>query len=90
MPDTKAIPARGDHVRLDVDPREVGLPPATVQQGSRLVVEAARITERGYTLEVRPWGKSTSFHLTTEHVIPEQQELSFRSHGLARALSPRP
>ena len=90
MPDTKTIPTRGDHVRLDVDPREVGLPPATVQEGSRLVVEAARITERGYTLEVRPWGKGTTFQLTTAHVIPAQQNLSFRCHGLERALSPRP
>lgn len=77
MSDTQTIPARGDHVRLDVDPREVGIPPATVQEGSRLVVEAAMITERGYTLEVRPCGKDTTFQLTTAHVIPTQQNTGY-------------
>lgn len=70
MPDTQTIPEKGDHVRLGVDPREVGIPPATVQKGSRLVVEEAILTEEGYTLEVRPMGEETTYRLNAEHVTP--------------------
>ena len=70
MPDTQTIPEKGDHVRLGVDPREVGIPPATVQEGSRLVVEEAILTEEGYSLEVRLIGKETTYRLKAEHVTP--------------------
>ena len=70
MPDTQTIPEKGDHVRLSVDPREVGIPPATVQEGSRLVVEEATLTEEGYSLEVRPMGEETTYQLKAAHVIP--------------------
>ena len=70
MPDTQTIPEKDDHVRLGVDPREVGIPPATVQEGSRLVVEEAILTEEGYSLEVRPMGKETTYRLKAAHVTP--------------------
>lgn len=77
MPDTQTIPERADHAHLDVDPREVGIPPATVQEGFRLiveeatiVVEEATIAKDGYTLEVRPMGESTTYRLNAKHVIP--------------------
>ena len=70
MPDTQTIPEKGDHVRLGVDPREVGIPPATVQEGSRSVVEEATLTEEGYSLEVRPMGEETTYRLNAEHVVP--------------------
>ena len=70
MPDTQTIPERGSHVRLGVDPREVGIPPATVQEGSRLVVEEATLTEEGYSLEVRLIGEETTYRLKAAHVIP--------------------
>jgi hypothetical protein len=70
MPDTQTIPEKGDHVRLGVDPREVGIPPATVQEGSRLVVEEATLTEEGYSLEVRLIGEETTYQLKAAHVIP--------------------
>jgi len=70
MPETKSTPERADHVRLDIDPREVGIPPATVQEGSRLIVEEATIAKDGYTLEVRPMGESTTYRLNAKHVIP--------------------
>jgi len=70
MPDTQTIPEKGDHVRLGVDPREVGIPPATVQEGSRLVVEEATLTEEGYSLEVRLIGKETTYRLKAAHVTP--------------------
>jgi hypothetical protein len=70
MPDTQTIPEKGDHVRLGVDPREVGIPPATVQEGSRLIVEEAALTDEGYALEVRPMGEETTYRLNAEHVIP--------------------
>lgn len=69
MPEPKkSTPKSGDHVRLNTDPDEVGLP-ATVQQDSRLVVEGTRITKDGYTLEVRVVG-NTTFQLSLEHVTP--------------------
>jgi hypothetical protein len=70
MPDTQTIPEKGDHVRLSVDPREVGMPPATVREGSRLVVEEATLTEEGYSLEVRLIGKETTYRLKAGHVTP--------------------
>ena len=70
MPDTQTIPEKGNHVRLDVDPREVGIPPATVQEGSRLIVEEAALTDESYALEVRPMGEETTYRLNAEHVIP--------------------
>ena len=69
IPEPKSVPERGDPVRLVVDPREVGLPPAAVQEGSRLVVEDAKITKDGYTLKVRLIG-NTTFQLSLEHVTP--------------------
>ena len=63
MPETQTIPERGNHVRLSVDPREVGIPPATIQEGSRLVVEEATLTDEGYALEVRPMGEETTYRL---------------------------
>jgi len=70
VPETQTIPEKGDHVRLGVDPRDVGIPPATVQEGSRLVVEEAILTEEGYSLEVRPMGEETTYRLNAAHVIP--------------------
>jgi hypothetical protein len=70
MPDTQTILKKGDHVRLDIDPREVGIPPATVQEGSRLVVEEVTLTEEGYSLEVRLIGEETTYRLKAGHVIP--------------------
>jgi hypothetical protein len=70
MPDAQMIPEKGDHVRLGVDPREVGIPPATVQEGSRLVVEEAILTEEGYSLEVRLIGEETTYRLKAAHVAP--------------------
>ena len=70
MPDTQTTPEKGDHVRLGVDPREVGIPPATVQEGSRLVVEEATITGEGHVLEARPIGRDRAFRLKAAHVIP--------------------
>ena len=70
MPDTQTIPEKGDHVRLGVGPREVGIPPATVQEGSRLVVEEAILTEEGYSLEVRLIGEKTTYRLKAAHVTP--------------------
>ena len=70
MPDTQTIPEKGDHVRLGVDPREGGIPPATVQEGSRLIVEEATLTEEGYSLEARPIGRKQAFRLKAAHVIP--------------------
>jgi hypothetical protein len=70
MPETQTIPERGSHVRLGVDPGEVGISPATVQEGSRLIVEEAALTDEGYALEVRPMGEETTYRLKAEHVIP--------------------
>ena len=70
MLETQTIPERGNHVRLSVPPREVGMPPATVREGSRLVVEEATLTEEGYSLEVRLIGKETTYRLKAGHVIP--------------------
>ena len=70
MPDTQTIPERGDHVRLGVAPREVGIPPATVQEGSRLIVEEATLTDEGYALEVRLIGEETTYRLKAAHVTP--------------------
>ena len=69
MPDTQTTPEKGDHVRLGVDPREVGIPPATVQEGSRLVVEEAKVTQEDYALEARPIGREQAFRLKAAHVI---------------------
>jgi hypothetical protein len=70
MPEPKkSTPKSGDHVRLGVDPDEVGLPPAMEVKTSRLFVEEAKITKDGYTLEVRLMGKAT-FQLSPEHVTP--------------------
>ena len=70
MLETQTIPERGNHVRLSVAPREVGMPPATVREGSRLVVEEATLTEEGYSLEVRLIGEETTYRLKAEHVTP--------------------
>lgn len=64
-----SVPERGDHVRLNTDPTEVGLPPATKQRTSRLIVEETTLTKEGYTLEVRLVGDAT-FQVSLEHVTP--------------------
>ena len=83
MPVPKHTYTRGDLVRLDIDPREVGLP-ATVQEGSQLVVEAAMVGDDGYILEVRQMYGETTFRLATEHVIPVERKPPFYSITLAR------
>ena len=70
MLETQTIPERGNHVRLSVDPREVGMPPATVREGTKLIVEEATLTEEGYSLEVRLIGEETTYRLKAAHVIP--------------------
>ena len=70
MLETQTIPERGNHVRLSVDPREVGMPPATVREGTKLIVEEATLTEEGYSLEVRLIGKETTYRLKAGHVTP--------------------
>jgi hypothetical protein len=70
MLETQTIPERGNHVRLSVDPREVGMPPATVREGTKLIVEEATLTEEGYSLEVRLIGEETTYRLKAGHVTP--------------------
>ena len=70
MLETQTIPERGNHVRLSAEPREVGMPPATVREGTKLIVEEATLTEEGYSLEVRLIGEETTYRLKAGHVTP--------------------
>jgi len=70
MPKTKSIPTEGDHVRLDTDPRDVGLPVTMAREGGRLVVEGTAISDGGLIVAVRPIGEETIFRLRRGDVRP--------------------
>lgn len=58
MPKTTDIPTEGDYVRLDTDPRDVGVPVTTAREGVRMIVEGTAISDRGLIMAVRPVGEA--------------------------------
>ncbi len=72
MPQTEEIPSEGDHVRLDTDPRDVGVPVTMAREGSRLIVEGTAISDNGLIVAVRPIGEDTVFRLRRGDIRPVQ------------------
>lgn len=65
MPTTsnQDIPTEGAHVRLDTDPRDIGVPVTMVREGGRMIVEGTAISDDRMIVAARPVGEETTFRL---------------------------